>query len=100
MGTYIGFSKGGKDFRHELAWHKWSATRDFLALMTSLPIEEPPNKPRGWDCYLLGEDHRWRPTDFPAWREAVAKLECNVEIFTEMLDLVEADPELWFDVSY
>lgn len=40
-----------------------------------------------------------RPTDFPKWREFIAGLP-NFELFNEMLDALEADSDLWMDISY
>ena len=46
------------------------------------------------------DDVAFRPADFARWRESIAWLDCNVEMWMRGLDALEADPALWIECSY
>ncbi len=41
-----------------------------------------------------------RPSDFARWRAGILALDCNVEMRMKGLDALEANPDLWIQVSY
>jgi hypothetical protein len=43
-------------------------------------------------------DYHYRPSDFAAWREAVANLP-NADLFRQMIDIMERDERWWLYVS-
>lgn len=96
MGTYVGLLYGngehildGKGNRvREMSMDKWADGDKFALLPARL-------KPNGtWEFPLM------RPLDFKVWREAVAQFEHGSELFTAWLDVLEADPDIWIDVSW
>jgi hypothetical protein len=77
---------GGK-MVEDSAWDsaKLAGDRDFPAVLYSVPYKEHPE-----------DDELKRPTDIPACRAAIAARSWpNPGRFERMMDLLEADPDLW-----
>jgi hypothetical protein len=98
MGCYLGLrdlEAGGEhpDFHVD----KIGNTRAFAALIGPCAFElRILRQGTGW-----GDPNDWvvRPTDFACWREAVSKFEFPDRELA-MLDAMEANPNLWIEVSY
>lgn len=89
MGCYVGLRKDGKEVP-ELGVDKWAEARRFAGLEPR--IEQPRRYPE--------DDPLFRPADFAAWRAQVAQFEHSAVLFARMLDVLEADPDVWIEVSW
>ncbi len=76
-------------------WLRMAGDREFAKLTAELP--KTVKGPEGY-----GDDWTFiRPTDFAAWREAIAKVEWpNEGRYEELLDILESEPKYWIYLSY
>ena len=75
--------------------------RDIFGDGERFPVHDKPNTERTpWE---IGEALQ-RPADFELWRKNLAILfddaEGNLEMWLMGLEALEADPNLWFEISY
>jgi hypothetical protein len=92
MGVCISLVKGSNIYTRLGEWNGLAGNKALFHELAKLP-----------KAYLdTGEpgDVIVRPTDFRPWRDFVASLPHNAEHFTEMLDRVEREPDLYLDFSY
>ncbi len=93
MGVTISFRKTGKLYEDARPYlNGLSGNKDIFRNLSQLPHTHADWANEVGDIVIL-------PTDFPKWRAFIANLP-NLETFTEMLDALEADPDLWLDISY
>jgi hypothetical protein len=96
MGCYISVvSDDGKDHP---TW-EWglSGNRDYASLYHSLPKEVAE-----WDADLppVLVPERFRPTDFPAWRNAIRTAGFrNMDAHLGLMDILERDLRWWIRIS-
>lgn len=87
MGIHLRVQRNGADIP-EWDWARYAGDREFCEL--SLPQQQHPSASH--------EDWIWRPIEFDLWRQAASQLP-NPERFALLLDLLEADSDLWIAVS-
>lgn len=93
MGLYLGLATKDYAEHPDFPVDKWACNRGFIDLVGTLPVIK-----HCLDAEAFEEIHR--PTDFALWREAAARLPVNQELFTRMIDAMEADDRWWIHVSY
>jgi hypothetical protein len=97
MGCYLGLRdlKSG-DEHPDFPVDKIGNTRTFADLIGPCAFHMLVLRQGSWPD---ADDYVVRPTDFACWRAAVAKFE-NPSRELAMLDVMEANPNLWIEVSY
>lgn len=97
MGCYLGLRDLEAGGEHPNFWvDKVGNTRAFASLISDCPTETRVLRAGSWP-----DPPDWvaRPTDFACWRAAVSKFD-NPSRELAMLDAMEANPNLWIEVSY
>jgi hypothetical protein len=95
MGIHICVCRPDHTEHPEWDWIRHAGDRDFAKLAATLPSD---TSTMGND--LDGELH-YRPSNFPAWRAAIAAVEWpNPGRFEHLVDLLEKNPECWIRFSY
>lgn len=92
MGVCISLVKGSDIFTRLGEWNGFAGNKALFRELPKLPMVHLDTGEPG--------DMIVRPTDFKPWRDFIAAMPHNVEHFTEMLDRVERDPDLYLDFSY
>lgn len=88
------YDAGGKEVP-EWDWIRYAGDRDFAKLAGTLP-HESRNR-----CTPPDIEWEYRPSDFVAWRAAVAAQEWpNPGRYEHLLDLMEQRPDTWLYFSY
>jgi len=84
----------GRDLSFEQwDWVRHAGDREFLNWMRDLPRIYPINME-------VISNEVFRPVDIPRWRAALPPDRDNPERFPHMLDLLEANPDLWISISF
>lgn len=95
MGIYVGLCRiGDGKYAGEPTKYgadKWTGRDKLLELCYSSGIEHTIMVKDIVDW----PEHYYRPLDFAEWREKLKSFEDNGELFTEMVDAMEADETLW-----